>query len=294
MIFDEITRSNASGRLFGGTGSDKDFSAECSLSSDGKTIYLKDSLPGSNISVVIDYIPKQFSGQRISIFKDKYSRLIFRIISKESEYYIPVDIDWNKNTWHRVLFSYAANSKKDFMFAVVDGISYEDVLYKTASYNDNDDYSSGEPTEKIKLSLNEQFSEIMIGDNIFKDNIARSRINNLRISRIARKIIRDSSGKIIDQNYSDNISQIRPVARDDLTTFLLEFNSDRIISNYIARIIDPVSGIFNFDVNIYDSFDILSGENREYVEDLLIELINRLKPSHSNAIINFIERYCKN
>ena len=294
VIFDEITRSNASGKLFGGTGSDKDFSAECSLSADGKTIYLKDSLPGSNISVVIDYIPKQFSGQRISVFKDKYSRLIFRIISKESEYYIPVDIDWSKNTWHRVLFSYSANSKKDFMFAIVDGISYEDVLYKTASYNDNDDYSTGELTEKVKLSLTEQFSEIMIGDNIFKDKIAKSRINNLRISRIVRKIIRDSSGKIIDQNYSDNISQIRPVARDDLTTFLLEFNSDRIISNYIARIIDPVSGIFNFDVNVYDSFDIISRENREYVEDLLIELINRLKPSHSNAIINFIERYCKN
>lgn len=294
VIFDEITRSNASGRLFGGTGSDKDFSAGCSISSDGKTIYLRDSLPGSNISVVIDYIPKQFSGQRISIFKDKYSRLIFRIISKGSEYYIPVDIDWNRDTWHRVLFSYSANSKKDFMFAIVDGISHEDVFYKTASYNDNDDYLSGEPAEKIKLSLNEQFSEIMIGDNIFKDNIAKSRINNLRISRIARKIIRDSSGKIIDQNYSDNIAQISPVSRDDLTTFLLEFNSDKKISNYIARIIDPVSGIFNFDINIYDSFDIVSGENREYVEDLLVELINRLKPSHSNAIINFIERYCKN
>ena len=293
VIFDDLIRSDITGVLEGGTGSDKDFSLGCTISSDGKTIILKDNLPGSNIYVVINYIPKQFSGQRISIFKDKFSRIIFRIITNNQEFYIPADIDWDRNSWHRVSFSYVANSKNDYMKAIIDGVGFENMYVRVPTYNDLDLYS-GIITTKPSIKLLEQFSEITIGDNLFKDLIAKSRIDNLRISKVARKLFRDSSGKLIDQNYSANISQVYPVSNDDLTTLILDFNINKEISNYIATIIDPVSGIFNFNVNIWDSFDTILQANNSYAEDLLFELINRLKPAHTNVVVKFIERYCKN
>lgn len=293
VIFDEIKRSEITGVLTGGTGSEKDFSSGCTISADGKTILLEKNLPGSSTEVIINYIPRQLSGQRISIFKDKYSRIIFRIINGDTEYYIPFEVDWDRNSWHRIYFSYAANTKQDFMRAIIDGISSENIYYKETENNDFSEYPEENIVSKLVLTMSEQFSEINIGNNISKDCIALSRIDNFRISKSARKITRDITGSIIDQNYSSNLSSVNPVKEDDLTTILLDFDYENSDETNIATISDPVYGMFNFDINIIDAFDRTKIMNQEYVEDLLVELINRIKPAHTNALVKFENRYCK-
>jgi hypothetical protein len=293
VIFDEIRSDGITGMLEGGTGTDKDFSVGCTLSADGKTIYLADILPGAKTYVIVSYIPKQFTGQRISIFKDRYSRIIFRIISGDTEYFIPMAVDWDKNSWHRIFFSYTANSKADFMRAVIDGVSSENIYIKNNDYNDFSDYLETTSISRPSIKLSDEFSEIKIGNNIFKNCIAHCRLDNIRISRDSRKISRDSSGSILDPNYSSNILSINPVQSDDLTTLMLDFDDNLSNENNIATIYDPKNGIFDFDVNIFDAFDRINLMNSEYVEDLLVELINRIKPAHTNSLIKFKKRYCK-
>jgi hypothetical protein len=88
----------------------------------------------------------------------------------------------------------------------------------------------------------------------------------------------------LDPNYSSNILSINPVQSDDLTTLMLDFDDDLSNGNNIATIYDPKNGIFDFDVNIFDAFDRINLMNSEYVEDLLVELINRIKPAHTNSL----------
>jgi hypothetical protein len=202
-------------------------------------------------------------------------------------------VDWDKNSWHRIFFSYTANSKADFMRAVIDGVSSENIYIKNNDYNDFSDYLETTSISRPSIKLSDEFSEIKIGNNIFKDCIAHCRLDNIRISRDSRKISRDSSGSILDPNYSSNILSINPVQSDDLTTLMLDFDDDLSNENNIATIYDPKNGIFDFDVNIFDAFDRINLMNSEYVEDLLVELINRIKPAHTNSLIKFKKRYCK-
>lgn len=295
ILFDEISRSEISGMLQGGTGVEKDFSGGAVLSPDGRTIILSEAMPGANIDVVVTYIPKEFSGQRISILKDRFSRIVFRIISGDSEYFVIKNIDWDAGEWHRINCSYSTGTKSDFLRMVVDGIGEEEVYFRVSGINQNEDYDLDTSTlvSKLKINLNDQFSQITIGNDLFDDYSAKSRIDNLRISRQARSVIRDSSGTIIDPSYSSNISTVLPVKSDDLTTAMFDFDIPSEQIDSFATIIDEVSGIFNFDVDIYDVFGKVAGIGDGNLEDLLVELINRIKPAHSNAVIKFDERYCK-
>jgi hypothetical protein len=252
-------------------------------------------MPGANIDVVVTYIPKEFSGQRISILKDRFSRIVFRIISGDSEYFVIKNIDWDAGEWHRINCSYSTGTKSDFLRMVVDGIGEEEVYFRVSGINQNEDYDLDTSTlvSKLKINLNDQFSQITIGNDLFDDYSAKSRIDNLRISRQARSVIRDSSGTIIDPSYSSNISTVLPVKSDDLTTAMFDFDIPSEQIDSFATIIDEVSGIFNFDVDIYDVFGKVAGIGDGNLEDLLVELINRIKPAHSNAVIKFDERYCK-
>ena len=71
---------------------------------------------------------------------------------------------------------------------------------------------------------------------------------------------------------------------DDSTTMLINF--DKSITNDInvSTITDASLGIFNFDINIVDHFNKI---NNDEIEDLIIELSNRLKPAHSNCMVFF-------
>lgn len=293
ILFNEISISESTGRYSKGTGTDKDFGMSSSIAPDGLSINLVDALPGANVDVIITYVPRHYAGEKISIYKDEFSRIVARIESKDFAHLIPVDISWAEETWHRISLAYDFTSSSKFIKFFVDGVLYDTVYaYGKGVYPEV--YSSVKIIDKIIFSLSEQMSQMVIGNNYELRSSATGLIDNFRISRIARSYPTDSAGIEIDTNYSSNISEIAPVGSDDLTTYLQDFGydaSDRDI--YTSTVIDPSRGVFDFDVNIADDFDRIIGINHGAIEDLVVDLISRLKPAHSNANIRFVEKKCK-
>lgn len=300
ILFDEIERSEISGVLEGGTGSQKDFSVGHKLSADGKKVYLAESLPGSALEVVICYIPLGSQGDRLSVFKNEYSQIVFGITAGGIDNVISADINWKKNTWHRIKLTYKTNSNgSDYIRMIVDGKNCGIIKYGTGliygtgyiygQYLCDEDVSN---RIKYKIPLLDNLKIISIGSDVFGDFSAYSRIDNFRFSRIARRDGIDSDGLPIDSNYSENTNTVYPVIEDDATTLLINFDESGDKIDKFIRIIDPKNGIFNFKIDVIDNFDKVIGINDGLIEDLIVELVNTLKPAHSNAYVKFIKSKC--
>jgi hypothetical protein len=146
--------------------------------------------------------------------------------------------------------------------------------------------------QEYGITLSDSFRLISIGSNVFGLQSAKARIDNIRFSREIRKTYRDSSGLPVDPNYSSNDNTAIPVVNDDMTTLLINFDEITDISDRFASIIDPKNGIFDFEVEVVDDLDKVIGINDGEIEDLIIELVNRLKPAHCNALVKFSNKHC--
>lgn len=299
ILFDGISRSEISGVLEGGTGTDKDFGVQSRLSADGKKIYLAESLPGQNVDVIVKYIPLNSNGDRFSIFKNEHNQIVFGITAGGVDNFVSSDIDWKKNTWHRVVCSYRTGTSFDTMRIFVDGSEGGIIRYGTGLlYGDGyiyGQYIQGNGqfrNQEFKIPLNDEFKIISIGSDVFGDNNSRSRIDNVRFSRIMRNTVRDSAGNAVDVNYSSNTSTVAPVVEDDATTLIVNFDSIIEKIDKFTTVIDPKRGIYNFDIEVYDNFDKVIGVNDGEVEDLIVELVDRLKPAHTNALVKFTKKRC--
>jgi hypothetical protein len=293
IIFNEISIVESTGRYSRGTGTDKDFSSNCKLSPDGLSIILQDSLPAAMIDVIVSYVPSQYDGERITIYKDSFSRIIGRIDTKDFSYYIPVQISWQEETWHKISFSYNLGSSSKFVKLFVDGVLYSQI-YRYEKDEKVISFSDDNKINNVAFTLTETLSQIFIGNNFDYSQSATGLIDNFRISRVARTYSKDSSGTEVDLSYSKNTSAVSPVVKDDLTTYIQDFNYEDIEREInIATVIDPKNGIFDFDVTIGDDFNKIVGINNGMIEDLVVDLISRIKPAHSNANVKFINRKCK-
>lgn len=293
LIFDEISVIESTGRNSKGTGTKKDFSYGSKISPNGLEISLVDNLPGSNTDIIISYIPKQYSGEKIAIYKDEFSRLISRVETSDSSYLIPTDISWQEESWHRICLSYNFKGSNKFVKMFVDGTLYDTIyLYGKDEYPIT--FDSANITNNVSFTLSEQFSQIIIGNDFDLNSSSTGLIDNLRLSRTAREYMKDSVGIEIDINYSSNMDLVSPVKKDDLTTYIQDFDFDDITRTInTASIIDPKYGIFDFEVVIGDDFDRIVGINNGQVEDMITDLIARIKPAHSNSYVKFIEKKCK-
>jgi hypothetical protein len=293
IIFNEITTVESTGRYSRGTGTDKDFSLGSKLSPNGMEIILADGLPGAMVDVIVTYIPKQYSGEKISIYKDPFSRIIARIESTDYAYIIPSEIYWVEGSWHRISLSYNFKGSTKFMKMFIDG-QLVNTIYQYDKTDYPETFDSGKIIGTINFTLGEQLSQIIIGNNSDLSLSATGLIDNLRISRQARSYPRDSSGAEYDLNYSANTDLVSPVKSDDLTTYIQDFDFEDIEREiHLASIIDPKYGIFDFEVIVGDDFNRVVGIDGGSIEDLMVDLISRIKPAHSNAYVKFIEKKCK-
>jgi len=300
ILFDEVSRNKISGLLSGGSSVDKDFMTGGKLSANGLTITLAQALPGVNIDMIVTYIPIDSSGDRVSVFKDEYSQIVFSITADGVDNVVTSDVNWKKNTWHRIMCVYKTNTKSaDTMKIFVDGQEGDVIRYGTGMvYGTGYIYGqfiqdTGQAASKdYRINLGTEFRVISIGSDIYGDHSARSRIDNLRFSNIMRNTTRDSLGHFIDTNYSSNTDTIYPVIEDDATTFILDFDADGEIVDKFATVIDPKYGIFDFNIDVIDNFNKVIGINDGEIEDLITELVNRLKPAHSNALVKFTKSKC--
>ncbi len=296
ILFDELTRSKATGRLEGGSGTQNDFAIGSRLSSDGKTIELINALPGAETDVIVTYIPLDSSGDRISVYKDKQSNIVFKITASNITFSATKKVDWTRNSWHRIMCVWKANSDSDLMRLFVDGDEVGLINYGDENLVYGDNFIYGQTAKNIYASkklkynilLGDEFKNIVIGSDIFQNLHAASRMDNVRFSSVIRPLILDPGGYYIDPNFSANLNTLLPVNRDSYTTLLLDFESDTINDQY-ATVIDPIRGIYNFDINIIDNFDKI---NDDLTEDLIVDLVNTLKPAHSNALVLFPRDPC--
>ena len=294
VVLDEVFREQTTGRLSGGTGVEKDFAVGHRMSPDKKTITLQSALPGSKVHVLVSYIPVNSVGDRISIYKDAYSRIVFSVNANGKNHTVSKSVDWNRNTWHRIVCTYKANSSSDYIKMFVDGEDCQEVRYgdDSAIYGAGILFGQGSDSELLtysgKISISDEFSVISLGSDIFSEKSCLSRMDNIRVSRKNRPMIELASGESIDAAYSSNLNTVKPALTDDLTTLLINFDSDKGKDNY-AVITDPISGIFNFDIEVLDYFGKIKDEA---IEDLIVQLVNRMKPAHTNANVIFPKESC--
>lgn len=253
-------------------------------------IRLNRKLPAHNTTVLVTYLPKGLQGDRISIFKDVFGYINFGISASGTDYILRAPTYWEKNTWHRIKASYKMNSPRDEMKLFVDGYEYQEFTYGTdlllgtggivfGVSSPGDGYYTN-PSIKFKDPIN----KLVVGSKADYTSLAYILMDNLRISNLSRPIYAPY-GESIDVHYSSNLDTVYPVVKDLYTTYLMDFDNVSELNNDFATLQNRKTGLFDFSINIFDSFGIINGN--EKVKEILEKLIRTLKPANSKAFIKY-------
>jgi hypothetical protein len=142
------------------------------------------------------------------------------------------------------------------------------------------------PFIKTTIKLRDKFNHLYIGGDSFGGEICKARIDNLRIRNKKKQPI-TIFGQQRDNDYTSNLTAALPVVPDVYTTYLSDFETvvQKVEDFTILR--NAKTGIFDFDLKIIDSFDVISSNTR--VKDLLESMVSKLKPAVSRAFITYVK-----
>jgi hypothetical protein len=283
-----------------------------SLSSNGQVITLGQPLPANRRNVKITFVPITSSGDRFSIYKDETGKLTLFVRASETDFQITVPVYWKKNTWHRIFAGWDLNNEdnQDRLIFMVDGTESGIIRYGTGLiYGTGVHY--GQPTvwgsavagttvaRNILSDINllDTFNTVHIGADFTGQFTALARIDNIRFSNVLRTItyLGEQNGTMVSQGpgrligkdllYTSNVNAAQPVIEDALTSLLINFNTDQTENEHLATVRSASSGIFDFFVEVIDTFELA---NTDLTKALIISLINRIKPAHTRAFVSFI------
>jgi hypothetical protein len=282
-------------RLVGDDGTGIDFFEDGDLFVDGQTITLGSRLPGAMTVVEVEYIPIDFQGDRVSIFRDSTGQLNFAIIANEEVFLISYPIMWQRNTWHRVMATWKTNSTEgtDRMRLFVDGVEGGSILWGTPGllYGSGIIYGSaavgtaGSNALVANIDLEDTFADIHIGNSFDNQNTAAAKLDNLRFSNTIREpsLVAEQH---VDLNFNTNREAVFPVVEDNFTTALLDFDRELEETEWLSNLFSKHTPLFLFDVEVDDSFRRLTDQRSR---DLLESIIGRMKPSHTNLFVKFLQ-----
>ncbi len=264
-----------------------------SLQSDFQTIKLGKALPYQKTPVKIEYIPSGLLGDRISIYKDREGYITFNVRANEIDYQVRQPVFWARDSWHRVRATFKFNraDNLDEIRLWVDGEERGTLLFgNNLLFGDGAVFGQGfagvdNSVLIADINFSDSINEFFIGSDYLGSNTAQAKIDNLRISNIARTPI-TVAGQTKDINYSSNLDIVYPVVEDVFTTYLLNFDKTITKADDFALLRDERFGIFNFTLNIIDSFGIVLGSAK--VQQILESLISALKPAQSKVEIKYI------
>jgi hypothetical protein len=281
-------------RLVSDDGTGVDYAVGHTLALDGRTITLRTNLPNQNTLVKVAYSPVDISGDRISIYKDGYGYLNYEIRTAVSTNVISYPIGWERNTWHRIMATYNVNNQdnRDRMRLWVDGVEGGVVTWGSPglTYGIGITYGSagvlGSNFLTTNIDIVDTLSNITLGNNYDGTGNAMIRMDNLRLSFQDRQpsVV---AGQSLDLNYQSDLESASPVVEDTITTIVLDFDKNVEETEYLSNLLSRSTHLFNFDVNVFDSFDIIS--NNDTAKSLIKNIINRIKPAHTGASVNFLE-----
>lgn len=265
-----------------------------SIADDFKTIKLGIPLPSQQTPVKVIYVPAGLSGDRISIYKNSNGFITFNVRAQEIDYQVSQPVFWARDSWHRIKATYKFNSSnnKDEIRLFVDGEERGIILFGTGLVFGTDTVFgqglAGLDTTRLidDINFNDPINQLFIGSDYAGVHSAQARIDNFKISNIIQTPI-TVAGQAKDINYSSNFDVVYPVISDSYTTYLLNF--DKLIKKAedFAILRNEEFGIFNFTLNILDSFDIVIDNPK--LKQILESLILALKPAQSKVTINYLE-----
>ena len=261
-----------------------------SIENDFQTIRLGKTLPSQQTPVIINYTPSGLSGDRISIFKDAEGFVVFRVVISGTSYQVRQPIFWDRNSWHRIRATYKfnRNDQLDELRMWVDGEERGQIMWGSGLFF-GPGWVFGQGADTVtgaalitNLDFSDPINQFYLGSDYLGGSMAQARMDNLRLSNQARAPLY-VAGQPKDPNYSSNMSAVWPVVSDLYTTYLLNFNT--LVSKNVdfSLLRDEKFGIFNFTIDIIDSFGIVSGNAK--VKQILETLIGVLKPATSKATL---------
>ena len=264
-----------------------------SISGDFQTINLGKALPFTQTPVKVSYVPHGTYGDRISIIKDQYGALAFRVVANGQQFEVKQSIFWQRNTWHRVFATFKFNRRDnlDSLRLFVDGREINSIMFGTGLVFGSgmvfgQQYVGSDEGGLIaNMDFRDTLNNFYIGSSFRETNIAAARFDNFKISNVARNPL-VCSGISIDPNFQTNVDIVKPVVSDLYTSYLMDFNQLIEENEDFTTLRDEQFGIFNFVINVIDSFRIVSDSAK--MDQILRELIAALKPGHSKATINVI------
>lgn len=264
-----------------------------SIAADFKTINLGTALPYQQTPVKIIYIPAGLEGNRLSIYKDSVGFITFNVHSGSIDYQVRQPVFWARDTWHRVKATFLFNSanNRDEIRLFVDGEERGVILFGTGLvFGTETVFGQGlagltETRLITDINFTDPINNIYIGSDYLSANTAQARIDNFKISNIRQPSF-ILAGQAKDINYSSNTSILFPVITDAFTTFLMDF--DQLITEIddFAILRDELYGIFNFTLQIIDSFGIVMDNAK--LKQVLEALIFALKPAQSKVDLEYI------
>jgi hypothetical protein len=275
-----------------------------SLSEDGNTVTLGQPLPGNVREVVITYVPITSQGDRFSIFKNEVGALVLFVTASGVDYQITTSIFWKKNTWHRVFVGWDLNNadNQDRLIMLVDGIETGTIRYGTGlrygtgvKYGQSTVWGSGRAGTQVSrnilsdINLTDTFNTVNIGSDFAGQYPALARVDNMRFSSSLRSITYlggEGPGQLLGRDllFTSNTNTAQPVVSDALTRLLLDFDTTQTEVENLATIRNATTGIFDFFVEVIDTFSLA---DTDLAHDLIEALINRIKPAHTRAFVSF-------
>jgi hypothetical protein len=275
------------------TDSGTDYFAGGIINADRQTITLNRALPYQRTPVKVTYIPSGLVGDRISILKDSSGFIAFNVRAQGKDVQVRQPVFWPRDSWHRIKATYKFNrpDNKDEIRLFVDGEERGVVLFGSGLLF-GQGFIFGQTTVGVTnqilvtdINFTDPINQFVIGSDFIGGNSAQARMDNFRLSNISRAPI-SVAGQPYDTNFNSNTDMSFPVIEDAFTTFLLNFDSllQKVTDFAILR--DAQFGIFNFTINVIDSFNLVRSSPR--MQQILTSMILALKPATSKAQINII------
>jgi hypothetical protein len=286
------------------TGSNINYFINGNLSEDGNTVVLGQPLPGNVREVTITYVPITSQGDRFSILQNEVGALVLFVTASGVDYQITTPIFWKKNTWHRIFTGWDLNNadNQDRLIFLVDGIETGTVRYGTGlrygtgvKYGQPTVWGSGRTGTQVSrnilsdINLVDTFNTVNVGADFSGQLPALARIDNMRFSSALRSITYlggEGPGQLLGRDllYTSNVNTAQPVVSDALTRLLLDFNTTQTEVEHLISIRNAASGIFDFFVEVIDTFSLV---DTDLAHNLIEALINRIKPAHTRAFVSF-------
>ena len=267
-----------------------------SIDTDGKTLILNTPLPFQNTPVKVAYIPSGVRGDRLTISKDIQGAVCLTVSANGQEYQTRQPVFWTRDSWHRVRASFKFNRKdnNDEIRLFIDGEERGALLFGQGNilfgqgliWGQASSGGVGNQIYRADINFIDIIQQFSIGQDFAGNFGAQARFDNFKISNKSTDPI-IISGQPRDVYFSTNTDFIYPSIEDAFTTFLLDFDTSVEKTDDFAVIHDPTFGLFNFDINIIDSFNIVTGDLR--VQTVLEALINALKPAPSRVGLLYVK-----